>query len=102
MTDGVQLPDTEPEPSQLARARARSRRGGALRLLLEGKGAAKRRAVDVMLGQSRALVAEEIATAILDSQHPAGPSADPLQRARGEQARMDAATARRIGNRSAS
>jgi hypothetical protein len=102
MTDGVQPPDTEPGPSQPQRARARSRRGAALRLLLEGKGAARRRAVDVMLGQSRALVAEEIATAILDSQHPAGPSADPLQRARGEQARMDAATARRIGNRSAS
>lgn len=102
MTDGAQPPDTDPVPGQPERAGARSRRGSALRLLLQGKGAAKQRAVDVMLGQNKALVAEEIATAILDSQHAAGPSADPLQRARSEQAQQDAATARRIGNRSAS
>lgn len=52
-----------------------------------------------MLRQNRALVAEEIAAAILESQLAAGPAADPLQRARDEQARMDAATARGIGQR---
>jgi hypothetical protein len=50
-----------------------------------------------MLGQNRALVAEEIARAILESQPAAEPPGDPVQRARGEQARIDAATARRIG-----
>lgn len=54
---------------------------------------------DVMLRQNRALVAEETAAAILESQLAAGPAADPLQRARDEQARMDAATARRTGQR---
>lgn len=89
--------------SRAGRSRAEpgavSRPGDAVRLSLRGKGAPKQRAVDVMLRQNRALVVEEIADAILESQFAAGPAADPLQRARDEQARMDAATARRIGQR---
>ena len=59
--------------------------------------AVKQWAVEIMLRQNRALVAEQIADAILQSRHPGGLPADPLQRARDEQARADAATARRIG-----
>jgi hypothetical protein len=59
--------------------------------------AAKQWAVEIMLRQNRALVAEQIAEAILQSRHTGGVSADPLQRARHEQARADAATARRVG-----
>jgi hypothetical protein len=60
--------------------------------------AAKQRLIDVMLREARAAVAEEIAQAIMRPQQDAGRPADLLQQARDEQARIDAALARRIGH----
>ena|SRR5487761_540014 len=94
MADRMEPADTGPGPGKTA---IRFRLGAAVRLRPRAKGAARQRAVEVMLGQNRALVAEEIARAILESQPAAEPPGDPVQRARGEQARIDAATARRIG-----
>lgn len=71
--------------------------GDGMRLMDRPRLAVRRLLEQEMLRQNRALVAEEIADAILLSQREAGLPADPLQRARAEQARIDAATARRIG-----
>ena len=96
MADRMEPADTGPGPGQPGKTAIRFRLGAAAWLRPRAKGAARLRAVEVMLGQNRALVAEEIARAILESQA-AEPPGDPVQRARGEQARIDAATARRIG-----
>jgi hypothetical protein len=59
--------------------------------------AAKQRLIDVMLREVRVAVAEEIAEAIMQPQQDIDHPEDQLQQVRDEQARIDAALARRIG-----
>ena len=58
---------------------------------------AKQSAIQVMLRQHRQLVASQIANAILNEQIAATAPRDEDERAHFEQARIDAATARKVG-----
>ena len=76
MADRMEPVDSGPGPWQAGKTAMRFRLGQAVRLRPRAKGAARQRAVAVMLGQNRALVAEEIARAILESQPAAGRPAE--------------------------